>query len=51
MYDSKITKSQSIKILTPGGELKVKFNKNSKGYKDIFLIGPAVQVFKGEIIC
>jgi len=36
-----------IKVL--GGNLSVKFNYDGKNYSDIFLEGPAVQVFSGEI--
>lgn len=40
-----------IKINTLGGKLSVKFNsKPEGGYSDIWLIGPAEQVFKGQII-
>lgn len=40
-----------VNIKTPGGHLKVKFKKSTSGYQDIWLIGPAVMVFKGEITC
>ena len=40
-----------IKITTLGGELAVKFDSASKGYKNIYLIGPAKFVFKGTIKC
>ena len=36
-----------IKVL--GGNLSVKFNSDGTTYSDIFLEGPAVQVFSGEI--
>ncbi|MFC6998305.1 diaminopimelate epimerase [Rufibacter roseus] len=38
-----------VKIKVLGGELQVSFEKESNGFKNVFLIGPAVQVFKGEI--
>lgn len=34
-------------LQTPGGELQVTFEKSAAGYKNIYLIGPASQVFKG----
>lgn len=40
-----------VKLIVPGGELMVSFSKKDEIYKDIWLKGPAEQVFKGEIIC
>jgi diaminopimelate epimerase len=39
-----------IAINAIGGNLKVGFKRNGNEFKDIWLIGPAVQVFKGEIL-
>ncbi len=45
---------QSGAVFTPikvlGGDLNVKFNYDGATYSDIFLEGPAVQVFSGEIL-
>jgi diaminopimelate epimerase len=38
-------------IQTQGGELKVTFNINDGKYTDVYLIGPAKLVYKGEIEC
>jgi len=39
-----------VQIETLGGPLSVKFNGNkATGYKDIFLTGPAIRVFQGEM--
>ncbi|AKQ44583.1 diaminopimelate epimerase [Rufibacter radiotolerans] len=38
-----------VPISVLGGELQVSFEKEGSGFKNVFLIGPAVQVFKGEI--
>lgn len=39
-----------VKITTLGGKLRVKFQGNPKeGFRDIWLIGPAEQVFSGKI--
>ena len=39
----------SVMIETPGGKLKVDFEKDpGSGFKNIYLTGPAVQVFEGE---
>jgi diaminopimelate epimerase len=41
---------QMVKIKTPGGELSVRFQGDSKGgFQDIWLLGPATRVFKGKI--
>ena len=38
-----------VAVETPGGKLKVKFDKVSFGFENIFLIGAAEKVFEGEI--
>lgn len=38
-----------VNIQTPGGELQVRFEANGYGYRNIYLIGPAVRVFEGEV--
>jgi diaminopimelate epimerase len=38
-----------IPVQTPGGNLRVKFEKTAKGFAHVWLIGPAIFVFKGEI--
>lgn len=44
------TNQNEIKITTLGGKLSVRFRPNSSGgFQDIWLIGPAEQVFKGKI--
>lgn len=50
-YESGKTTSENVNLKTPGGELSVTFKKTDKGFSDIWLSGPAVQVFKGEIAC
>ena len=45
------TEQRLITLLTHGGELKVSFDKVENAYKNIWLIGPATHVFKGEIEC
>jgi diaminopimelate epimerase len=49
MHYSGKTNKDFVKIITPGGNLQVKFNCNADGYDQIWLIGPAQLVFKGEI--
>ena len=44
------TTSEQVTIEAVGGELKVQFNSNGN-YSEVFLTGPADQVFKGEIEC
>jgi diaminopimelate epimerase len=42
------TNENEVILNTPGGQLKVSFNHSGEAYNDIWLTGPAVQVFKGE---
>ena len=39
----------TIYISTPGGNLKVKFNKQNGQFTDVWLIGPATKVYDGQI--
>ena len=39
----------TIYISTPGGNLKVKFNKQNRLFTDVWLIGPATKVYDGQI--
>ena len=48
MHATKLTDKNAVNVHTQGGELKVTFQNTEKGYENIFLIGPAEQVFKGE---
>lgn len=41
--------SHSIKVETPGGELSIDFVKTENGYENVFLTGPAIRVYGGEI--
>ncbi|MEP7264061.1 MAG: diaminopimelate epimerase [Bacteroidota bacterium] len=43
-------KGTSSRIKTRGGDLEVKFINNNNVFTNIWLIGPAVCVFKGELI-
>jgi len=45
------TRKNLVTLQTEGGELKVSFEKIGDTYKNIWLIGPAVQVYKGEVEC
>ncbi|MBO6881573.1 diaminopimelate epimerase [Winogradskyella sp.] len=49
MHKKGKTTSNEVTLITPGGELRVKFENNEKGYNNVWLIGPATQVFKGKI--
>lgn len=51
MHETAVTEDKEIAIKTLGGNLKVTFEKSGKSYKNVFLIGPATFVFKGEIGC
>ena len=43
------TEKNLIAIDTKGGTLQVSFDKANGVYKNVWLIGPAIQVFKGEM--
>lgn len=49
MHNSGKTESNEVRLKTPGGQLKVTFNTDDNGYNNIWLIGPALQVFTGEL--
>ena len=50
MHKSGKTNAKEVILKTQGGKLKVAFGSNAAGeYDNIWLIGPAQQVFKGEI--
>jgi len=51
MHHAGKTDSRKVEILTHGGKLEVHFEGDEKGYYNIYLIGPAVQVFKGYMEC
>jgi diaminopimelate epimerase len=51
MYETGETKNKLIVLETEGGNLQVSFEKNKDTYNNIWLIGPAEQVFKGSITC
>lgn len=48
-----LTSKQEVQLKAMGGELSVRFHFDSEtnSYKDVWLKGPAKQVFKGEILC
>lgn len=39
-----------VEVKTKGGDLRVEFDKIDEHYQNIWLIGPAVKVFEGDII-
>ena len=47
---NKVSGSQ-VDIKTRGGDLKVNFTSSDGEYTNVSLIGPAKQVFKGEVAC
>ena len=47
MFETGKTSSNNISLITPGGNLQVSFEKTAKGYENVYLEGPATQVFKG----
>lgn len=51
MYAIGETDKKLINLNVEGGQLQVSFDAEGEGYKNIWLIGPAVQVYIGEIPC
>ena len=47
MHKNKKTSSNKIRINVVGGVLEIQFESSEKGYSQIFLSGPAEQVFSG----
>ncbi|WP_066225309.1 diaminopimelate epimerase [Formosa haliotis] len=43
------TEAETVHLKVQGGALQVSFNLSDEGYTNVWLIGPAKQVFKGEI--
>jgi len=48
-YHSGLLVENTIPVKTRGGNLKVSFQNDNAGFKNIWLTGPAANVFKGEI--
>lgn len=51
MHQSRKTESKVVKVKTPGGNLTISFDQQDDAYTNVFLQGPAIQVFKGVISC
>lgn len=51
MHNTGNSDATTINLNVQGGALKVSFIKDGNSYKKVMLIGPATQVFKGEITC
>ncbi|MCK0159839.1 diaminopimelate epimerase [Allomuricauda sp. F6463D] len=51
MHESGKTKGDEVHIHTIGGDLTISFEKKEEKYTNIFLKGPAIQVYKGTITC
>ena len=47
--NNEAVKNGEIDVITSGGKLKVRYNKNADQFTDIWLIGPAQYVFKGDM--
>jgi len=47
LYETNKTSSNKVILYTKGGLLNVNFSKTETGYNDVYLKGPASQVFKG----
>ncbi|PCE63648.1 diaminopimelate epimerase [Sediminicola luteus] len=51
MHHKGHTQAQDITINTKGGQLGVRFQYQDDTYSQVYLSGPTVQVFKGQIPC
>ena len=51
MHNIGKTEENLVTLKTKGGDLKVSFDNNNNSYSNIWLIGTAVLVYKGEISC
>lgn len=51
MYDAGLTRNKEVTLEVEGGELGVIFKSNDTNYTDIYLVGPATFVYKGEWVC
>ncbi len=49
MHEIGRTNSNSVILKVKGGDLRVTFDYKNQHYTNVFLIGPAIQVFSGEI--
>ena len=50
MYEKGLASAQDVHLLVEGGSLRVTFEKGENGYDEIYLIGPATFVFKGNFV-
>jgi diaminopimelate epimerase len=51
MFHQQKTAHKKITLKTPGGDLEVRFTVDNDTYTNVFLTGPAKQVFKGTWKC
>ena len=49
LHSKGLTKNNTAKIIMPGGILNVSFTPTRNGYSDVWLTGPAVKSFEGEV--
>ena len=47
LFETNKTTSNTVTLNTKGGILKVRFNKTEAGFTNVYLEGPATQVYKG----
>ena len=45
----KIKDDHKYNVITPGGNLRVEYERTNTGFKNVYLIGPAIFVFEGDI--